>query len=151
MARGVHHGCFYLKKGYEHKARPLSPTLDVNSELLFFWELDNYDGARRTTQSLLPQEGTRAYGTTAITHCRMQTWDFFGNLIIVMARGVRHGRYYLKKGCEHTAWLLSPTVECEHTAQPLSPTIECEHMARLLPLTVECEYTAQPLSPTGKC
>ena len=40
----------------------------------------------------------------------LQMWIryFFGNLIIVMMWGIRHGRYYLKKGCEHTAQLLSP-------------------------------------------
>ena len=61
------------------------------------------------TQSLLPQNGMWAYSTATITQCRSGTRNFFGNLIIVVW-GIRHGRYYLKMGCEHTAWPLSPTV-----------------------------------------
>ena len=40
---------------------------------------------------------------------QMRTWDFSGNLIIVMTRGVQRGHYYLKRGCENKAWPLSPT------------------------------------------
>ena len=36
-------------------ARSLSPTVDANLGLL--QEFDNCDGAKRTTRSLLPQEG----------------------------------------------------------------------------------------------
>ena len=133
MIQGIRHGCYYLKKGREHTiwslsptveckhtARPLSPTANVNTG--FRQESSNCDAIRRTTQSLLPQKRMRAYDTTTITHCRMQTRDFFGNLVTVMLRGVQHDRYYLKKGCEHTTWPLSSTVECKHTARSLSPT-----------------------------
>ena len=70
-----------------------------------------------------------------------------------MMQSIRHGRYYLKVGCEHTAWLLSPTLdvnsvflwglvivmargvghgcyylkkECEPMARPLSPNVDQE-------------------------
>ena len=107
----IQHGCYH-------------PLQIRNSELL--QELDNYDGARPTTQSLLPQKGMWEYSTAAITskgnvsiqHGRylplqMWTWDFFRNLIIVMVQGVRYSRYYLKKGCEHMAQLLSPIADRE--------------------------------------
>ena len=68
-----------------------------------------------------------------------------------MARGVRHGRHYLEKGCEHTARSLSPTVECEHTTRPLSPIRKCKYTTRSLSPTMECEDTARPLSPTIEC
>ena len=39
---------------------------------------------------------------------QMRTRDFSGNLITVMMWGIWHGRYFLKKGCEHMARPLSP-------------------------------------------
>ena len=85
MAWGIRYGCYYLKMGCEHTARPLSPTTKC----------------KHTAWPLSP---------TLDANSKL---FFLGNLIIVMARGVRHGCYYLKKGREHTTWPLLSTIECK--------------------------------------
>ena len=55
----IRHGCYYS-------------LLNADSKLL--QELDNCDGVRCMTWSLLPQDGMRAYGMTTITHYKMQAY-----------------------------------------------------------------------------
>ena len=107
-AWGVWHGRYYLKMGCVHTARSLSPTVEMRAYGTA--AITHCRNASIQHDRYHPLE-MRAYSTAAITHYRSRTRDFSGNLIIVMAWGVWHNRYYLKKGCEHMAWLLSPTVE----------------------------------------
>jgi len=64
-------------------------------------------------------------------------------------RGVRHGHYNLKMGCEHTARPLSPIVD-----QELGTSLELDNRVMrgirqsCYNLKMGCEYTARLLSPT---
>ena len=80
---------------------------------------------------------------------QMQTRDFSRNLITTMMWGIRHGRYYLKIGWEHTARPQSHTTEMQ-TRDFFGNLITVMMIGvrhDLYYLKMGCKHKARPLSP----